>query len=180
MTEQGAQFAIQAAIRQAISRSHEYVTVEHLLYALLFDNSSAEVIQRCGGDVEGIRSELDAYLNAKIPELPDVEEEQDPKQTIGFRRVLERAVMQVQSSDRVRIRSKDILVAVFDETESYAVYLLGMQGINRVKIVEQISHGVTGTSAEVGDEAGGARSQSHSRSSRSTSRIWRSRETWIP
>ncbi len=155
MTEQGAQFAIQAAIRQAHGRRHEYVTVEHLLYALLFDDFTAEVIRSCGGEVEAVQSELDAYLSAKIPKLPDGGEDQDPKQTIGFRRVLERAVMQVQSSDRVRIGSKDILVAVFGETESYAVYLLGRQGINRIKIIEHISHGVSGTESGMEGETGG-------------------------
>ncbi|MCP4679544.1 MAG: ATP-dependent Clp protease ATP-binding subunit ClpA [Deltaproteobacteria bacterium] len=155
MTESGAQFAIQAAIRQAFGRRHEYVTVEHLLYALLFDDSAVEVIRRCGGDVEIMQSELDAYLKVKVPELSADGEDEEPKQTIGFRRVLERTVMQVQSSDRVRIGSKDILVAVFGETESYAVYLLGRQGINRIKIVEHISHGVSGAEpgaeGEIGD-----------------------------
>ncbi len=134
---------IQAAIRQAYSRNHEYVTTEHLLYALLFDKSAAAIVRSCGGDVDGMKSELDTYLSERVPELAEEEDDEDPKQTLGFRRVLERTVLQVHSSDRAKIRASDILVAIFGETESYAVYMLAKQGVTRLSTLEYISHGIS-------------------------------------
>ncbi|MCP4602891.1 MAG: ATP-dependent Clp protease ATP-binding subunit ClpA [Proteobacteria bacterium] len=143
MSQQGIQFTIQAAIRQAYSRQHEYVTVEHLLYALLFDKSAAKIIHQCGGDLEAMKSELDAYLNSEVPIIEQEESSKDPKQTIGFQRVLERAVIQVHVSDRAEIDSSDVLVAVFGESESYAVYMLKKHGITRLTTLEYISHGIS-------------------------------------
>lgn len=141
MSDQGAQFAIQAAIRQAYSRNHEYVTVEHLLYALLYDKGASKVILACGGDIESMKNELDAYLEDGVPKLPEKLRDEDPKQTIGFRRVLERAVLQVHASDRAQVRATDVLIAVFEETESFALYVLKKNEINRLDVVDYVSHG---------------------------------------
>ncbi len=131
---------VQGAIRQALSRHHEYVTTEHLLYALLFDESGTEIIDECGGDVEEMRTELDGFLDEKIPKYEEKGELVDPKQTFGFKRVLERALLQVHASDRAFLRSSDILVAIFDEEESFAAYLLGQQ-FSRLEAIDYISHG---------------------------------------
>ncbi len=148
MSQQGIQFAIQAAIRQAYSRRHEYVTVEHLLYALLFEKSIAGAIHQCGGDLEAMKSELDTYLSAEVPNLAKGLEGEDPKQTVGFQRVLERAVLQVHVSDRTEVKSDDVLIAIYGESESYAVYMLNKQGITRLAMLEYISHGISSASED--------------------------------
>ena len=139
MSGNEAEFAIRAAIRQAYGRRNEYVTVEHLLYALLFDESASNIIHHCGGDPDEIKSDLDSHLDGDIPTLPKEAENADPKQTLGFRRVLERAILQVQASDRATVRSADLLVSVLEEQESYAAYVLKTQGVTRMAMLEYIS-----------------------------------------
>ncbi len=141
MPNNHAQFAIQAAIRQAYHRKHEYVTVEHLLYALLHDAGISKIVRGCSADPEALRGELDAYLAAEIPEHVTQGDEHDPKQTLGFRRVLERAVLQVHASDRSHVKDSDVLVAIHAEQESYASYLLRKHGISRMDLLDVISHG---------------------------------------
>ncbi|MDJ0766264.1 MAG: ATP-dependent Clp protease ATP-binding subunit ClpA [Myxococcota bacterium] len=149
MANQQAQLAIRAAIRQAHEQRHEYVTAEHLLYALLLDPSALQIIRSCGGDPDEIRSELEAYLKREIPKLSEEKEDADPKQTLGFRRVLERAVVQVQASQREEVLPADVLVAIFGESESYAAYLLEAHGITRLKMIEYISHGIEETEGDI-------------------------------
>lgn len=145
MSHQGAQIAIQEAIRQAYNRKHEYVTVEHLFFALLFDESASQIVDHCGGDVEALKSELNIYLDEEVPKISGGEDDEleNPKQTLGFKRVLERAVLQVRASDRAVIRSSDILVALYGESDSYAVYLLKKQGVSKLDMVDFISHGIS-------------------------------------
>ncbi len=140
MTLKGLEFAIQAAIRQAYNLRHEYVTVEHLLHALLYEEDAARIISHLGGNLEEMKSELLAYVNAEVPKLEEETANEDPKQTIGFRRVLERSVLQVRSSGRIEMKSHDVLVAVFGEPESYAVYILKRHRITRLDMIEYISH----------------------------------------
>ena len=121
MSEEGAQLVIQNAVRQAYSFRHEYVTVEHLLYALLFDSNSADIVESCGGDLETMKSELEAFLSSEVPKILEDEAVGSPKQTAGFGRVLESALLQVRASDRAFIRSPDLLVALFTEQKSYTI-----------------------------------------------------------
>ncbi|MEW6440194.1 MAG: ATP-dependent Clp protease ATP-binding subunit ClpA [bacterium] len=141
MGQQQLQFAIQAAIREAYSRRHEYVTVEHLLYALLYEPTAKSILYHCGGDLEELRQELERFLD----EAPVFAEEhaEDPKQTIGFSRVLERAIQHVRSCGKAEIDGGDVLVAMYAEPESHAVHLLEKQGITRLDMVECISHGLS-------------------------------------
>ena len=117
MGQQELQFAIEAAIREAYKRAHEYVTVEHLLYALLAEPQARAIIHYCGGDVQALRKELEQYLASEVPTYPEGQQE-DPKQSIAFRRVLERAILHVRSSSKEELDSGDVLVAMFIEIES--------------------------------------------------------------
>jgi len=156
MGQKELQFAIEAAIRDAQARHHEYVTVEHLLYALLFDEEARSIIVNCGGDVEEMIRELESFLDTKLPKLTETGNG-FPTQSTGFKRVLQRAILQVQSSGKGRISVSDVLVAIFNESESYAVHALEKHGISRLDMVEYISHGTSkygepeGEAERVGD-----------------------------
>jgi ATP-dependent Clp protease ATP-binding subunit ClpA len=131
------------AFNEALRRRHEYVTLEHVLYALLDDPKVKKIIQACGGDLKGLRSDLDAFFEANMTPLPDGIE-QDPQQTLAFQRVFQRAVMHVQSSGKKVMDSSNLFVAFFREHDSYAVYLLEKkQGISRLDVVRFISHGIS-------------------------------------
>jgi ATP-dependent Clp protease ATP-binding subunit ClpA len=130
------------AIRHARARRHEFVGIEHLLYALLDDERVAEVVRACGGDVERLKRDLAAYLEEHMEHLP-AGAERSPEQTIGFQRALQRAAAHVQSSGRDEIDGRDVLVAIFREPDSHAAYLLAKQGITRLDAISFISHGIT-------------------------------------
>ncbi len=138
------------AVREAARRRHEYLTLEHVLYALLYDTDVSEVIRHCAGDVEQLKGELSRFLDERVEKLPDTTEV-EPQQTLGFRRVLQRAALHVQSAGKDQIQGRDVLVSLFRETESHAVYLLERQGISRLDVVSFISHGVS--KIATGDEA---------------------------
>ncbi len=138
------------ALREAVRRQHEYLTLEHVLYALLYDAEVAEVVRHCGGDVERLKREVDQFLTEKVERLP--EGQRDPQQTLGFRRVLQRAALHVQSAGKDQISARDVLVSLFRETDSHAVFLLERQHITRLDVVSYISHGVSKI-AEESDES---------------------------
>ena len=138
------EFAIQAAIREAHLREHEFVTVEHLLYALLFEPVAREVLEQCGADPVAMQLDLEAYFEKEIPRLVKVKG-REPRQTVGFRRVLERAVIQVQASEREEeINGADVLVSIREEKDSHAAWLLDKHGVGRMELLECISHGSFG------------------------------------
>ena len=152
MSQQTLRFAIESAIREAESRRHEYVTVEHMLYALLFEPVARDVLVNCGADLDELQSDLEQYFEEHVPKYPEGSEE-EPKQTLGFRRVLENAILHVQSSSKERIDGSDVLVQIRQEEDSHAVYLLDKQGVTRMDMLEYISHGV-GKGEEEGEEEG--------------------------
>ncbi|TPV96789.1 MAG: AAA family ATPase [Myxococcales bacterium FL481] len=127
------------AIKEARRRHHEYITLEHLLLALLDDKSARQVLSGCGGDVDQLRGELESFLHDNMPRL---EEEGDVQQTVGFGRVLQRAVLHVQGAGKREVTGSNVLVAMYAEPESYAVYLLEKQGIRRRDVTLYISHGI--------------------------------------
>jgi ATP-dependent Clp protease ATP-binding subunit ClpA len=139
------------AVREAARRRHEYLTIEHVLFALLHDNDVSEVVRHCGGDVDELKQDLDRFLEEKLEKLPQAGRV-EPQQTLGFRRVLQRAALHVQSSGKDQITGRDLLVAMFRETDSLAVSLLERQGISRLDVVSYISHGVSKIPTE-GDAA---------------------------
>jgi len=135
------------AFNEAREKRHEYITVEHLLLALLDNYSASSVLQACGVDLLLLRNELQEYLEKNTPVFSDViGGEVQP--TLGFQRVLQRAVFHVQSSGKKEVVGANVLVAMFGEQESQAVYLLGKQNINRLDVVNYISHGI----AKVADD----------------------------
>ena len=125
------------ALREAMRRQHEYLTLEHVLYALLHDHDVSEVVRHCGGNLDRLREDVDQFLQEKMERLPG-DQPAEPTQTIGFRRVLQRAAMHVQSAGKEQIDGRDVLVSMFRETDSHAVYLLERQGITRLDVVSYI------------------------------------------
>jgi ATP-dependent Clp protease ATP-binding subunit ClpA len=130
------------AVREARSRRHEYLCIEHVLYALLADDGVVEVIRACGGDAAELRRMLAAYLDERLERLPDGVEAA-PQQTIGFQRVLQRAAAHVQSAGKEEIDGRNVLVAIFREPDSHAAFLLAQQGITRLDVISYLSHGIS-------------------------------------
>ena len=132
--------ALAAAGERAIQSKHEFLTLEHLLYALLHDPRAAEVLEAVGADLKQLEADLDVFLDSL--EQLDIEGPYQPIQTIGFRRVLQRAATHVQSSsENGQVDGGNVVVAMFAEPDSHAVYLLQKQGVERLDVVSYISHG---------------------------------------
>ncbi|MEW6219487.1 MAG: ATP-dependent Clp protease ATP-binding subunit ClpA [Thermodesulfobacteriota bacterium] len=134
--------ALRAAIQEAKQRRHEFVTVEHLLYALLQDEFGTQIIAACGGNVGALRARLQEFFDSKLLTLKKNDPEFEPSQTIGFHRVLQRAIGHVRSSGKKEVDAGDVLVALYSEPDSYAVYFLRAEGIERLQVMETVSHGV--------------------------------------
>jgi len=127
------------AIREAKNHNHEYVTVEHLLYGLLYDDLASYIINECGGSIEILKERLEKFFLGDIPTLSDPNQ-QEPTQTLAFNRVLQRAVAHVQSCGKKEVDSGDVLVSIFSEAESHAVFFLSSVGVGRMAVVNFISH----------------------------------------
>jgi ATP-dependent Clp protease ATP-binding subunit ClpA len=130
------------AFKEAREKRHEFMTVEHLLLALLDNPTAAKVLRACGADINQLRRQLADFIQESSPLLPD-DEDRDTKPTLGFQRVLQRAVFHVQSSGKKEVTGANVLVAIFGERESQAVYLLNQQNIARLDVVNCISHGIS-------------------------------------
>ncbi len=128
-----------AAVRDAQKRRHEYVTLEHVFYAILFDPKTASVIEECGGNISELKYLVDQYLTTKIEPLPD-EVLQDPVQTIAFQRLMQRVMSHIQSSGKKEADGSDVLAAFFKESNSHTVFFLKSQGITRLDVLRSISH----------------------------------------
>ena len=140
------------AFKDARRKRHELMSVEHLLLALLDNTSAVGVLRACGADLDNLRAELEAFLEENTPLIPQ-NDDREVQPTLGFQRVLQRAVFHVQSSGRKEVDGGNVLVAIFSEKESQAVYLLRQQDVNRIDIVNYIAHGVSKNSDQpVGDE----------------------------
>jgi ATP-dependent Clp protease ATP-binding subunit ClpA len=150
------------ALREAARRQHEYLTLEHVLYALLHDSDVSEVVRHCGGDVDGLKCDLDRFLEERLEKHSGVAAV-EPQQTRGFQRVLNRAALHVQSAGKDQISGRDLLVAMFRESDSQAVYLLERQGITRLDVVSYISHGVSKIPTEDEGVSGGDEEEGESR-----------------
>lgn len=134
--------ALNSAFQMARQKRHEFMTVEHLLLALLDNSSAAKVLQACGVDLELLKQDLLSFLEETTPRL-NSEDERDTQPTLGFQRVLQRAVFHVQSSGKKEVTGANVLVAIFGERESQAVYFLGKQNVARLDVVNYISHGIS-------------------------------------
>ena len=131
------------AFSSARAKRHEFVTVEHLLLALIDDTSAREVLLATGIDMEMLRSNLVNFVDTNTPIIPHEDEEVDTQPTLGFQRVLQRAVFHVQSSGKQEVTGSNVLVAIFSEQESQAVYFLKKQDVSRIDIVNYLSHGTS-------------------------------------
>ena len=136
------EIALVMAIREAKNRRHEHVTVEHILFGLLHDHKALEILTQCGGDTKSLKKNLETFFTRNLTVL-EKGQEGDPIQTIGFNRVLQRAIAHVQSCEKKEVDAGDVLTAIFSEPESYAVYFLQKEGVNRMDVVNNISHGIT-------------------------------------
>jgi len=136
------EFTLNLAFKEAREKNHEFMTVEHLLYALLGNPSAVEVLRACGGDLESLKQDVGTFLEETTPKLSD-EDTRETQPTLGFQRVLQRAVFHVQSSDKTEVTGANVLVAIFSEQESQAVYFLNKQNITRLDVVNYISHGIS-------------------------------------
>lgn len=136
------EITLNTAFKNAHDKRHEFITVEHLLLALL-DNASAEAIMTaCGCDISGLRGQLTQFIDETISLLPEgVHRETQP--TLGFQRVLQRAVFHVQASDKKEVTGANLFVALFSEQDSHAVYLLNKQDISRLDVVNYLAHGIS-------------------------------------
>jgi ATP-dependent Clp protease ATP-binding subunit ClpA len=134
--------SINQAFKSAREARHEFMTVEHLLLALIDNHSARDALLACGAEVDQLRRELTVFLEQTTPLIPLEEAERDTQPTLGFQRVLQRAVFHVQSSGHNEVFGANVLVAIFSEQESQAVYFLKKADINRLDVVNYISHGV--------------------------------------
>jgi len=152
MLNKDLELTLNAAFREARTRRHEFMTVEHLLLALLDNPSAGEALNACGVDMGALKVELSDFIDETTPVIPDLEEDRETQPTLGFQRVLQRAVFHVQSSGKNEVTGVNVLVAIFSEQESQAVYLLKKSDVNRLDIVNFISHGISKTDDDIGGE----------------------------
>jgi ATP-dependent Clp protease ATP-binding subunit ClpA len=143
---------LSAAFKGAREKRHEFMTVEHLLLALLENSDASKVLNACGANLENLRQTLSDFIDETTPLLPENIPNMETQPTLGFQRVLQRAVFHVQSSGKSEVSGANVVVAIFSEQESQAVYSLQQQGVERLDVVNFISHGI-GKSADDENEA---------------------------
>ena len=151
MIAQELEVSLHMAFVEARQKRHEFITVEHLLLALLDNPSAAEVLRACAADIEGLRKELLTFINEHTPTVAG-SDEIDTQPTLGFQRVIQRAILHVQSSGKKEVTGANVLVAIFGEKDSHAVFFLQRQNVTRLDVVNFISHGITKTPQSRGKE----------------------------
>ena len=144
MIAQELEVTLHMAFMDARQKRHEFISVEHLLMAMLDNPSAAEVLRACGANIDTMRDQLGKFIDEHTPKVAG-EGEVDTQPTLGFQRVIQRAILHVQSSGKKEVTGANVLVAVFGEKDSHAVYFLTQQGVTRLDIVNFISHGITKT-----------------------------------
>ena len=147
MLSKDLEFSINLAFREARDRRHEFMTVEHLLLALLDNPAAAEVLRACGARLDKLKRDLQIFIRDNTPVL-SADDPRETQPTLGFQRVLQRAVLHVQSSGNKEVTGANVLVAIFGEQESHAVFLLKQQEVSRLDVVNFISHGISKVSEE--------------------------------
>jgi len=143
MLNKDLEISLNLAFRQAKESRHEFMTVEHLLLALLDNPSAIDALKACAADMAILRKSLLDFIGETTPVIPAEEEERETQPTLGFQRVLQRAVFHVQSSGKSEVNGSNVLVAIFSEQESQAAYILKKSDITRLDIVNYISHGIS-------------------------------------
>jgi ATP-dependent Clp protease ATP-binding subunit ClpA len=141
MIAQELEVSLHMAFVEARQKRHEFITVEHLLLALLDNPTAAEVLRACAANIDELRKQLGEFIGAHTPTVAGTEEI-DTQPTLGFQRVIQRAILHVQSSGKKEVTGANVLVAIFGEKDSHAVYFLHQQGVTRLDVVNYISHGI--------------------------------------
>ncbi len=141
MFNQAVQITFSLAVREAQRRRHEFLTTEHVLYAMLFEETGQDILRSCGGNLERLRDMLDVFFAKQLETLPE-DEDAVPEQTIALQRVLQRTVLHMHSSGKNEITVGDVLAAILEDESSQAAHFLEGQGISRLDILEYIAHGV--------------------------------------
>src|SRR5579864_2933366 len=135
------EIAMSVAQSDAARRRHEYFTIEHLLYALLLDDTTAGIVRHAGGNPEALKKRLERYLSEELESLPE-DASEAPAPSLGVQRAIRRAVNHVRSSGKDAVTGANVLIAMFAERDSFAVNLLDEQGVSRLDVVSYVSHGV--------------------------------------
>jgi ATP-dependent Clp protease ATP-binding subunit ClpA len=148
------QLMLQAAHRESMVRRHAYLTVEHLLYALLHDDRGAEILRHAGAKLPALKAALDKFFSEDLETVPG-DEPYEAQQTLAFHRVLQHAVTHCESAEKEEVDAGDLLAALFQEPDSFAVNLLRSQGVSRLDMLQYISHGVSKLSDSAADDAMG-------------------------
>jgi ATP-dependent Clp protease ATP-binding subunit ClpA len=141
MIAQELEVSLHMAFMEARQKRHEFITVEHLLLAMLDNPSASEVLRACAVDVDDLRKQLFEFVGEHTPKL--TREDVDTQPTLGFQRVIQRAILHVQSSGKKEVTGANVLVAIFGEKDSHAVYFLHQKGVTRLDVVNFISHGIS-------------------------------------
>ena len=142
MFNQDVQITFSLAVREAQRRHHEFLTTEHVLYAMLFDEHGQEILQACGGDVDLLRTDLELYFEQHLESLEHLDEEM-PEQTIGLQNVLQRTVAHMQASGGGEIGVGDILAALLEQEDCLAAQILKAEGLSRLDVLNYVSHGIS-------------------------------------
>jgi ATP-dependent Clp protease ATP-binding subunit ClpA len=143
MLDKELEYTLNLAFKEARAKRHEFVTVEHLLIALLENSSALEVLKACGANINRLRSNLVEFIDRTTPVIPAHVHDRDTQPTLGFQRVLQRAVFHVQSSGKTEVTGANVLAAIFSEQESQSVYLIRQENVSRLDVINYISHGTT-------------------------------------
>ena len=140
-----AELVLNRALAQAVEKKHEFLTLEHVMISLLLENEVKQTLIHCKGNVEKLKEDLNAYLQKEVPIAPENEkgENENPIATLGVQRLVQRALYQVQSSGKNEIAPIDLFIAIFQAKDSWTLYLLNQQGVDRLDVVSFVSHGIT-------------------------------------
>src|ERR1700709_2724383 len=160
MIAQELEVSLHMAFVEARQARHEFITVEHLLLALLDNPSAAEVLRACAANIEDLRKSLPTFIRENTPTVGG-SEEVDTQPPLGFQRVIPRAIMHVQSTGggKKEVTGANVLVAIFGEKDSHAVYFLNQQEVARLDVVNYIAHGVAKIGQDPGQQANGEAKQ---------------------
>lgn len=137
------EFTLNLAFKEAKEKRHEFMTVEHLLLSLLDNPAAGNVLQACDANIDSLRHDLEEFIDETTPIIPETDIERETQPTLGFQRVLQRAVFHVQSAGKTDVSGANVLAAIFSEQESQAVYFLRRENITRLDVINYISHGVS-------------------------------------
>jgi ATP-dependent Clp protease ATP-binding subunit ClpA len=149
------EIALSVAASDAARRRHEYVTIEHLLYALLLDQTTANVVRHSGGDPSLLKKRLEQYLSNELEPLPEGDDARAPAMSLGVQRAIRRAASHVKSSGKDEVTGANVLIAMFAERDCYAVQLMERQGVSRLDVVSYVSHGVSRLDEEGAEQTRG-------------------------